>query len=138
MNKLKLNILDAIKITKVRDWSIHFKHCSCLYLLHLSQDGCEESTTLFEIKDGDLDAIHSEYGDDMPRLRLKNGNFRTKNSQPYNQIDIDKFVYDLTWNGFVESKFSEEIKLKKSPIYQKKCEIERLMKEIEFLEWMKL
>lgn len=73
----------------------------------------------------------------MPRLRLKNGNFRTKDSQPYNQIDTDRFIYDLTWNGFIESKFSDEVKLKKSPIYKKKCEVERLQKEIEVLERMR-
>lgn len=138
MSGLKLNIIDDIKITKVRDWSIHFKHCGCSYLLHLSQDGYEEATTLYEINNGKLNPIHSEYDDYIPELYLINGDRRTKDSQPYNQIDTDKFIYDLTWNGFVESKFSDDVKLNKSPIYQKKCEIERLMKEIELLERMKL
>lgn len=133
-NKLIIDNPSELKITKVRDWSIHFKHCGCSYFLHLSQDGYEEATTLYEIKDGELNPIHSEYDDCMPELYLINGDRRTKESQPYKQIDIRKFVYDMTWNGFISSKFDEEIKMKKSPIYKKKCEIERLMKEIELLK----
>lgn len=133
-NKLIIDNPSELKITKVRDWSIHFKHCGYSYFLHLSQDGYEEATTLYEIKDGELNPIHSEYDDCMPELYLINGDRRTKESQPYKQIDIRKFVYDMTWNGFISSKFDEEIKMKKSPIYKKKCEIERLMKEIELLK----
>ena len=140
MSKLNIINISDIKITKVRDWSIHFRYDNKLYMLHLSQDWCEESTTLFEVLEKDnnkLDAIHSEYDDNIPRLKLKNGNFRTKDSEPYNQIDLDKFVYDLTWSGYASSKFDDEIKLKKSPRYQKKMEIDRLQKEIEVLERLK-
>ena len=137
MSELKLKIIDDIKITKVRNWSIHFKHYDCLYLLHLSQDIYEESTILYEINDGKLNPIHYEYGDRIPELYLINGDRRTKDNQPYNQIDTDRFIYDMTWNGFVRSGFDDEVKMKKSPIYKKKCEIERLQKEIEVLERLK-
>lgn len=133
----KITFIDMVEIIKVRDWSIHFSSYGDRYLLHLSQDGCEETTTLYEIIDGKLNAIHSEYGDCMPNLYLINGDRRTKDCQPYKQIDIIKFVYDMTWSGFLSSKFDEEIKLKKSPMYQKKMEIDRLQKEIEVLEGLK-
>ena len=133
----KITFIDMIEITKVRDWSIHFRYYGNRYLLHLSEDAYEETTTLYEIVDGKLNVIHSEYGDCMQELYLINGKLRTKDCQPYNQIDIVKFVYDMTWNGFLSSKFDDEIKLKKSPIYQKKMEIERLQKEIEVLERLK-
>lgn len=133
----KITFIDIVKITKVRDWSIHFSSYGDRYLLHLSKDGYEETTTLYEIIDGKLNAIHSEYGDCMPNLCLINGDRRIKDCQPYSQIDIIKFVYDMTWNGFLSSKFDDEIKLKKSPIYQKKIEIDRLQKEIEVLERLK-
>ena len=133
----KIEFIDMLKITKVRDWSIHFRYYGNRYLLHLSQDGCEEATTLYEINDGKLNPIHSEYDDCMPELYLINGDRRTKDNQPYNQIDTDRFIYDMTWNGFVRSGFDDEVKMKKSPIYKKKCEIERLQKEIEVLERLK-
>lgn len=137
MKSLKVTFIDMLKITKVRDWSIHFRYYGNRYLLHLSQDGYEEVTTLYEINDRKLNPIHSEYDDCMPELYLINWNRRIKVSQPYKQIDIDKFVYDMTWNGFISSKFDDEIEMKKSPIYKKKMEIERLMKEIEVLERLK-
>lgn len=136
MSLPKFTFINMLKITKVRDWSIHFRYYGDRYLLHLSQDGGEESTTLYEINSGELNPIHSEYDDCIPELYLINGD-RRKDSQLYKQIDIEKFVYDMTWNGFISSKFDDEIKMKKSPIYKKKCEIERLQKEIEVLERLK-
>lgn len=133
----KIEFIDMLQITKVRDWSIHFRYYGNRYLLHLSEEVYEETTTLYEIIDGKLNAIHSEYGDCIPELYLINEERRTKDCQPYNHIDIIKFVYDMTWNGFLSSKFDYEIKLKKSPIYQKKKEIDRLQKEIELLEKLK-
>ena len=56
----RITFMDVVEITKVRDWSIHFKYYGDRYLLHLSQDGCEETTTLYEIINGKLNAIHSE------------------------------------------------------------------------------
>ena len=139
----KLKIIDSskIKITKLKDWAIYFDYDSDKYLLHESVDGYDSSIALYKrIPSNDfgkyeLEWMKSDNFVDIPTIEY---NKKHKHwSGTYSQINIEKFVYDMTYDGYFSSQYDDEIKEKKNPIYQKKKEIERLQREIEFLEKLK-
>ena len=44
---------------------------------------------------------------------VKRGNGKNHLSVTYKDIDINKFIYDMTWDGFFDSRFNNEIEEKK-------------------------
>lgn len=139
----KLKIIDhsKLKITKLNDWAIYFDYGSDKYLLHESVDGYDSSVTLYKrVPSNDfgkyeLEWMKSDDCVDIPTIEYKKKHKYWKGT--HSQINIDKFIYDMTYNGYFSSQYDDEIKEKKNPIYQKKKEIERLQKEIELLEKLK-
>lgn len=97
---------EKIKIYKVKPWAVYFKHDNEYYLLHYGGDLYEEKTTLYrKILDNngkyELKYLHSCYGNKIPSCVFR--------SQVYSHINKIRFIYCLTFHGFIKSKFSASI-----------------------------
>ena len=140
---MKLTITDKskLKITKVKDWAIYFTYCDEKYLLHESTDCYDSVVTLYKrlpVNDNgkyELEWLHSNPYSDIPTIEYKKKNKYWTGTN--SQVNIDKFVYDLTKDGFFESEYEKEIKKKSDPINKKKAQIAKLEEEIRILEGLR-
>lgn len=138
--KLVITDLSKIKITKLKSWAIYFEYNSDKYLLHESTDDYDTTVTLYKrIPYNDFGKYELEYLCSKPYMEIPSIEYNKKKKHrigTHSQINIEKFVYDMTFDGYFSSKYDEEIAIEKSPIYKKKKQIEKLQKEIELLEKM--
>jgi len=103
---LEIKDLSKLKITKYKQWTLHFNYDGKKYLLHCSEG---ETTTLYvkTIKENSsygLEAIKSEYGDYVYDCN-------TFISNVYSHSDKIGLVKYLTRYKFVKSDFGKEIEL---------------------------
>lgn len=115
---------EKIKIYKVKPWAVYFKHGNDYYLLHYGGELYEEATVLYQKildKNGQykLKYLHFCYGNKIPNCVFE--------SKVYSHINKNRFIYYLTFYGFVESRFSPSIK---NVLKQKK----ELIVEIRYLQ----
>lgn len=68
---------------------------------------------------------------------VKRGNVKNHLSVTYKDIDINKFIYDMTWDGFFDSRFNNEIEEKRSAINRNIQKIKELENEIRLLKMLK-
>ena len=126
--KLKINNINKLKITKIKDWAIYFTYDNARYLLHANT-----YTTLYKRKPlnecgkFELQWMCSKYGYLIPNINYRDKNNKSLRCRPYNQIDLKKFLWDMTWNDFFESDYSQEIEVRK----QKIKEIDQDIKKLE-------
>ena len=103
-NKLKIDDISKLKITKIKSWAIYFTYDNQRYLLH---ENDEDTVSLYKrvpinINIGlyKLERITYKYG------RLENYRYikmKDKKTYPYiySHIDIENFIIQLTKDGFV-------------------------------------
>lgn len=113
--KLKIDDISKLKITKVKVWAIYFTYDNERYLLHESSEDYETYTTLYkkepinESGKFKLKWICNDIGRCIPHINYKY-------SRTYNQIDLNRFLWDMTWEGFFDTCYSETIEKRKQQI----------------------
>ena len=135
MNILNISNLDKLKITKIKSWAIYFTYDNNKYLLHLGDaDEYDTITTLYlrtpinNTGQYKLEPIVWHYGDFIPSIKYKT---KKKYDGTLSQIDKQDFVWILTWNNIIESKYSDEITKRKHDIKK----IENIKKKLNKLEY---
>lgn len=114
---LRIEDINLFKITKVKPWAIYFTYDNERYLLHGSECDYESDITLYK-RDIDncgkytLEQIHvnMSMSDRVEYLYLPRIESKTRT---YSSINKEKFIKLLTYDGFCESIFNEEIKKEK-------------------------
>lgn len=121
--KLKIDDINKLKITKVKTWAIYFTYDNDRYILHESSEDYETFTTLYKkepLNDSGkfkLKWICNDMGRCIPYLTHKcNKRIEHYESRTYNQINLRKFLWDMTWEGFFETCYSDEVTKRKQQI----------------------
>lgn len=124
-----------VRITKVREWKVDFTFRGDKYLLKGSSELGEGSWATLYRKEVDKNGrymLSLLQRKDCPEYVGREFIRCLFSSNPtYSQMDVNFFVYKLTWYGFVGSIYSEVIEEKKR-IIELVDELERsVMKEIK-------
>lgn len=124
-----------VKITKVKEWKVDFTYRGDKYLLKGSSELGEGSWATLYRKEVDnngkytLSPLRRKYCPEYVGREFIRSLF-SKNPT-YSQMDVNFFVYKLTWYGFVGSVYGEMIEEKKR-IIEMVDELEKsVMKEIK-------
>ena len=130
-----LNNNNDVRITKVKEWKVDFTYKGDKYLLKGSSELGEGSWATLYRKEVDetgrytLSMLRRKYCPEYVGREFIRSLF-SKNPT-YSQMDVNYFVYKLTWYGFVDSVYSEMIEEKKR-IIEIVDELEKsAMKEIK-------
>lgn len=122
---------EKIKIYKVKPWAVYFKHGDEYYLLHYGGDLYEEKTVLYKkILDNngqyELKYIHFCYGKKIPNCVFE--------SNVYSHINKKRFIYYLTFYGFIKSRFSPYVEnaiKKKNKLMDKITDLQDEIRKIQ-------
>jgi hypothetical protein len=121
--KLKIDDIRKLKITKIKNWAIYFTYNNDRYILHESSKDYETYTTLYkkvplnESGKFELKWICNDVGRRIPYIHYKcERRIKVYESRTHRQIDLDKFLWDMTWDGFFDSCYSDVIAKRKQQI----------------------
>lgn len=130
---MKIDDTTKLRITKIKNWAIYFTYDNEKYLLHESSEDYETATTLYkrevvnEHGKFKLIPLKSGYGGQIPNIKYKTNNrIKNYNSRPFSQIDMNNFVWDMTWKGYFSSCYDIEIEKTKQKIKDIETTIETL------------
>lgn len=111
--------IDTFKITKVKNWAVYFEYDGSKYLLHEASEDFETSTTLYYRRQlngmGKYDLVPIGHCYGIPAVMCY-GRKYWHSGKPYNDIDIKKFVFKLTYNGTVGGMYENEVFFRKRTI----------------------
>lgn len=138
--KLKIDDISKLKITKIKVWAIYFTYNNERYILHESSEDYETYTTLYKkepLNDSGkfkLKWICNDVGRRIPYIYHKCSKIaKNYESRTYNQINLDKFLWDMTWEGFFDTCYSDAVVKRKQQINDVKQAIRVLEDQVREL-----
>jgi len=119
---LEIKDLSKFKITKYKQWALHFNYDGKKYLLHYTDGDCESRTFLYEkiMKENnsyELEVIERHFGEHVKDCGIFISN-------TYSHSDKVGLVKYLTRHKFVKSDFGKEIILDDNKIAKLKKKID--------------
>ncbi|MDD3668171.1 MAG: hypothetical protein PHY75_05385 [Bacteroidales bacterium] len=117
---------ESFKITKIKPWVMYFSVDGEKYFLKEKDEDYEIWCDLYRKPDME---IISSFGGHLSSIVVPK-----KESTPYNQINIDQIIFNMTWYELVDSYMREEVQKRK--VIYKKCdkEIKKLSDSILLLK----
>lgn len=136
-DKLVIDDINELKITKIKPWAINFKYKREHYVIHGESETGEGSWQVLyhKIMHGDKKIAMKQIGYSVYASEfVANDYFPYRSIETYSSLDKEDFVYKMTARGLISSKYNDEVDVLKKEIDELQKQERSLCKELSIVK----